>query len=118
MAANALTRLSRRTPLRVKLITALLALVALALAIISFTSTAVFQGYLPPRADPQLAGVMTSTKDALEGNGVGGDNQPQSFPNPGWVIEALDPSGIHLHFGGMGLSTGSPPKLPTSTAWL
>jgi two-component system OmpR family sensor kinase len=118
MAVNALTRLSRRTPLRVKLITALLALVALALAIISFTSTAVFQGYLQHQADTQLAGVMTSTKNFLEGNNVGGDNQPQSFPNPGWVIELLDNGGNHLRFGGMGLSTGSPPKVPTSAAWL
>ena len=37
---------AQRTPLRIKLITALLALVALALAVISFTSVAVLRGYL------------------------------------------------------------------------
>ena len=52
---NAMTRLSQRTPLRVKLITALLALVALALTVISFISIAVFSGYLENQVDTNLA---------------------------------------------------------------
>ncbi len=51
---NAMTRLSERTPLRVKLIAALLALVALALTVISFTSIVVFRGYLLNQADKNV----------------------------------------------------------------
>ncbi|HEY2518647.1 MAG TPA: HAMP domain-containing sensor histidine kinase, partial [Streptosporangiaceae bacterium] len=124
MASNALTRLSQRTPLRVKLITALLALVALALAIISFTSTAVFQGYLQHQADLQLQGLMTTSQNRLanftSGNnlGAGGGNNPY-LSIPGYVVELLDPHGNRLgNFGTMGQLTGSPPDVPTSTAWL
>src|SRR5450755_3414287 len=68
---NAMTRLSQRTPLRVKLITALLALVALALAVISFTSIAVFQGYLLNQADVQLQSLQARANSALNVNGGG-----------------------------------------------
>ena len=61
----AMRRLSQRTPLRVKLITALLALVALALAVISFTSTAVFQRYLVDQADSQLSGLLSNAQTTL-----------------------------------------------------
>ena len=43
---QALRRLSDRTPLRIKLITALLALVAIALAVMGFVGVAVFGSYL------------------------------------------------------------------------
>jgi len=45
-ARERLRSLPSRTPLRVKLITALLALVIIALAVISITSRAVYSGYL------------------------------------------------------------------------
>ena len=124
MASNALTRLSQRTPLRVKLITALLALVALALAIISFTSTAVFQGYLLHQADVQLQGLMSNSQNRLanftSGNGLGADgNQNPYLSIPGYVVELLDPSGNHVgNFGTMGQLTGSPPDIPVNSAWL
>ncbi|HEX4256830.1 MAG TPA: HAMP domain-containing sensor histidine kinase [Streptosporangiaceae bacterium] len=124
MASNALTRLSQRTPLRVKLITALLALVALALAIISFTSTSVFQGYLQHQADLQLQGLMTTSQNRLanftSGNnlGAGGSNNPY-LSIPGYVVELLDPNGNHVgNFGTMGQLTGAPPDIPDSAAWL
>ena len=59
-----MTRLSQRTPLRIKLITALLALVALALAVISFTSVAVFSGYLENQVDNQVQALATQSASA------------------------------------------------------
>ena len=47
-------RLVHRVPLRTKLITAVLALVVIALGIISVTSLVVFRNYLEDRADAQL----------------------------------------------------------------
>jgi two-component system, OmpR family, sensor kinase len=52
-----LRRLSARTPLRVKLIAAVLALVALALVVVSVASVSVMRGYLMDKTDRQLAGV-------------------------------------------------------------
>ncbi|HEY0718438.1 MAG TPA: HAMP domain-containing sensor histidine kinase [Streptosporangiaceae bacterium] len=119
MAPNALTRFSQRTPLRVKLITALLALVALALAVISFTNTAVFQRYLQSQADSQLRSLMINTQNRLPGAGGGNGYQDHYIPTTGFVVEMLDPSGNRLsQFGGIGSTTGSLPRVPTSTAWL
>ncbi len=51
------TRLSARTPLRVKLIAAVLALVALALLVVSVAGVSVMRGYLLDRTDQQLTSV-------------------------------------------------------------
>ena len=51
---RAACQLSSRTSLRTKLITALLALVAIALAVMGFVSIAVFGGYLQNQVDAQL----------------------------------------------------------------
>ncbi len=52
-----LRRLSGRAPLRVKMITALLALVIVALAIISVASLTVFRNYQVQRANQQVIGL-------------------------------------------------------------
>ena len=118
---NAMTRLSQRTPLRVKLIAALLTLVALALAVISFTSTAVFQRYLLNQADSQLAGLLSNAYASLttrQDPGIVTDPH-RYFSAPGNVVEALDPDGNRLgRFGNAAHLAGSPPDLPASTAWL
>jgi two-component system OmpR family sensor kinase len=120
MASNALTRLSQRTPLRVKLITALLALVALALAIISFTSTAVFQGYLQHQADNQLSGLLVSAEGSLS-EISGGNGMPArlvAIP-PGYVAEVLDANGDQIQgFGNAQHLQSSPPNIPASASWL
>ncbi len=118
---TAMRRLSQRTPLRVKLITALLALVALALAVISFTSTAVFQGYLLSQADSQIAGLLSNAHSNLVNPPT--PSQPglyyAGYTTPGYVVEALDVNGDPLgHFGNPTHLTGSPPDVPTSAAWL
>ena len=51
---QALRRLSARTSLRIKLVTALLALVAVALAVMGFVGVAVFGSYLQNQVDAQL----------------------------------------------------------------
>jgi two-component system, OmpR family, sensor kinase len=114
MAPNALTRLSRRTPLRVKLITALLALVALALAIISFASTAVFQGYLQHQVDTTLGNLVESV--GRHGLTPGIQNY---FSGNGYAVEVLDASGNQVpqytDFDALG---PPPPMVPTNSAWL
>src|SRR5579864_3493864 len=51
---GAARRLSDRTPLRTKLITALLTLVIMALAAISIASVYMLRGYVTTQRDPQL----------------------------------------------------------------
>jgi two-component system, OmpR family, sensor kinase len=118
MTLNALARLSQRTPLRVKLITALLALVALALAIISFTSTVVFQGYLLRQADINLTTALNNAYGSLAAmnNGQYGPGTHQTIA-PGYVVEALNPDGSLITFGNGG-RTPNPPALPTNPSWL
>jgi two-component system OmpR family sensor kinase len=57
-------RLLRRTPLRVKLVTAVLALVTVALAVISVTSAFALQYYLTARIDGQLNDTSALLRDA------------------------------------------------------
>src|ERR1700737_3537865 len=54
-----------RTPLRVKLITAVLALVAVALAVISFTGISVLRGYLLNQSDNTLQGLVNQAEHAV-----------------------------------------------------
>jgi two-component system OmpR family sensor kinase len=114
MAANALTRLSRRTPLRVKLITALLALLALALAIISFASTAVFQGYLQHQVDTTLGNLVQGiTQHGFQ------PGEQFYFSASGYAVEVLDSNGDQVgRYSDYGLLGASPPNVPTTSAWL
>ena len=57
---QAVRRLSGRTPLRVKLITALLALVIAALACISIAGICVFRGYLLNQTDARADSAVVS----------------------------------------------------------
>src|ERR1700760_3869540 len=114
MAANALTRLSQRTPLRGKLITALLALLALALAIISFTSTAVFQGYLQHQADGTLSNLVGGIHQHGLSEGV-----QNYFASNGYAVEVLDANGNEVpQFSDFDQLGPPPPQVPTSSAWL
>ena len=116
---NAMTRLSQRSPLRVKLITALLALVALALAVISFTSIAVFQGYLLNQADVQLQSLQAKANSALNVNGGGFSAQRGlEFEPNGYVVELLNTNGQPYDFGNLQQLTTAPPRISTSPSWL
>ena len=57
---RAIRRLSERTPLRVKLITALLALVTIALGAISVASVYVLHSYLTTQSDNELKGAISN----------------------------------------------------------
>jgi two-component system OmpR family sensor kinase len=117
MAPNAMTRLSRRTPLRVKLITALLALVALALAVISFTSIAVFRGYQVNQADQQLHNLQAKVYNVLAT--AGPDSRELAYEPNGYIVEGLNSSGQMLtDFGNVQHLSSPPPRLHLSSAWL
>ena len=64
-------RLLARTPLQVKLIVAVLALVTVALALIGLASVAALNGYLVGRLDTQLALVADRYQHEDEGFGPG-----------------------------------------------
>jgi two-component system, OmpR family, sensor kinase len=114
MASNALTRLSQRTPLRVKLITALLALLALALAIISFTSTAVFQQYLQHQADTTLGNLVQGIRQHSLSPGV-----QNYFASNGYAVEVRDAQGNEVQqFTDFDQLGTPPPNVPTSSSWL
>ncbi len=61
---QAVRRLSARTSMRTKLVTALLALVAIALAVMSFVGVAVFGNYLQNQVDVQLRGLDAQVQNA------------------------------------------------------
>ena len=118
-------RLSERTPLRVKLITAVLALVTIALGAIGVASVYVLHSYLTPQSDTEL-------KDELGNRAVDPGNlvsQP-----PGYLYRVIGQqnlfAGIQLpgsqlawFSGGMpgigssGQARQSLPALPTSAGW-
>ena len=102
-----LRQLPGRTPLRVKMITALLALVALALAVISVASLTVFRKYLIDRASQQVTGLYNREYMALQaGHGL-------SFS-----VNPLGPYLIALVEGGRSLAwqAQQPPGLPRGTS--
>ena len=112
-----LRRLSGRAPLRVKMITALLALVIVALTIISVASLTVFRNYQVQRANQQVTALYQQQVMGLHaGHGV----------NPGVTafgpyLMAIVPSGTSLAQQAAnqpGLPAGtSLPDVPTSGSW-
>jgi two-component system OmpR family sensor kinase len=116
-AQGKLRRMSGRTPIRVKIITALLALVIIALAIISTVSLAVFRNYLQGQADTQLISLYNSTISQARGFG-----QPEmrivGQYAPPELVEVLSAQGQVLTPTGPGSPGSSGPDVPTSKAWL
>ena len=112
---RAMTRLSQRTPLRIKLIAALLALVALALTVISFTSIVVFRGYLLNQADNQVQRLVGQSTNGPPP----GPHQSDSYTFLGFVYEVVDSQGNLVSYFGNGQTLGSSgPDVPASSAWL
>jgi len=111
-----LRRLSGRTPLRVKLVAALLTLVAIALAIISVASLSVFRNYLQDRADGQLYSFINQATPGTMGVSPG---QQQPFFLPGYVLELRDSQGHLVQGVGNWQQLNVPgPSVPTSKAWM
>ena len=112
---QAIGRFTARTPLRVKLITALLALVIAALACISIAGIFVFRGYLLNKTDRDLTGAVGLVDESLQQNGVS-PNQPTINPLSQYV-EAFVPTGVRLAPDGFVPATDLP-KIPSSSSWL
>ena len=121
-------RLSERTPLRTKLITAVLALVMLALVAISFTSVYVLRSYLTTQNDGPVTSAYQSLIQELEGgatfNSVDTLGQlPGHYANVyaglqqyGSQLSPPAPSGGIIGGGGNPLQM-SVPSVPSTKAW-
>jgi two-component system, OmpR family, sensor kinase len=113
-------RLIERTPLRVKLIVAVLALVTVALALISLASVTALRGYLVGRLDEQLARVAPGfAREPPPGPGPrpeGGGPRP---PSP-YLVQIRDAGGAVVEEPGADpLEEGQGrPKVPADAAWL
>jgi two-component system OmpR family sensor kinase len=112
-------RLPDRTPLRVKMITALLALVAIALTTISVAGLIAFQSYLRDQAAHQVNVIFGERASQLSG-------QSGNFPHSGlrtddfglygnYLVELLNSQGQVLAPPG---ASGGGPVVPTSKDWL
>jgi two-component system OmpR family sensor kinase len=127
--SDALRQLSHRTSLRTKLITAVLGLVIVALAAISFTSVSLLSNYLTTAHDTQLQvayqGIAANPEAAFSGlstnvaypvrvsqNIFAGIQQPGSQLSP-----QSRNAGPGLPGGTPNLPQQSVPNVPTSTAW-
>jgi two-component system, OmpR family, sensor kinase len=116
---QAIGRFTARTPLRVKLITALLALVIAALACISVAGIFVFRGYLLNKTDRELTHLFAAVNASLA---AAPDVSAQPIVNPlGPYLEAFVPAGQTLKpgvYAGRYVSANELPKVPSSQAWL
>src|SRR5580693_3329299 len=119
-------RLSDRTPLRTKLITAVLALVIVALAVISLASVILLRTNLTTQQDPKLrstfaniaARVETGTLNVPPGvTGITSSGLLFGVQATGGQLASPAPQG--QNFAGMGTlrEQGSLPSLPTSANW-
>jgi two-component system, OmpR family, sensor kinase len=111
------TRLSSRTPLRIKLITAVLAMVALALIVVSVASVSAMRGYLLDKTDRQLTGVARVTARVI--------SQPGPFqtkvPVAGqFVIQVRDATGKIVANSARSIWRDAEPEpaVPQNAAWL
>ncbi|HET7013170.1 MAG TPA: HAMP domain-containing sensor histidine kinase [Streptosporangiaceae bacterium] len=114
---NRLRRLSDRTPLRVKVLTAMLALVGVALVIISVAGVLVFRDYLTSRADSEVRqqfqlAVASAQSGQLHPStvGIGGPYVTA------WRLEGRQLEG-QVAFGGRPLRADLP-DVPVSLAWV
>src|SRR5690242_21759329 len=73
---QAMRQAAGRVPLRIKLVAALLALVVIALAVISMIGLAQFRGYLQDRADAQIRALSAQVG---QNSGIGGGLQSPEF---------------------------------------
>jgi two-component system, OmpR family, sensor kinase len=112
---HALRQATGRIPLRIKLVGALLALVIIALAVISTVGLTQFRGYLQSHADSQLRALS-----AQIGNAQIGAQGSQALSFEGYVIELRDPRGqpVLCTVCTSGNLNGFGPNVPTSKSWL
>jgi len=115
-------RVSERTPLRTKLITAVLLLVIMALAAISIASVYMLRGYVTTQHDPQLNGVLTQLennpetlrREVLPGTANTYEGSVVGIQLPGHQLSWVT---LETPNGGTFTLTGPLPALPTGTGW-
>ena len=122
-----LRSLPGRTPLRVKLITAVLALVAIALAVISITGISLLRSYLMNQYDNTLQGYVPGAERAV-GQYLGGFRPGWAVgeavawvPSGGqvqWVIQPAQPSSFNPLSAQPQPQFLPDPQIPASWAWL
>src|SRR4029453_18046121 len=109
-------RLLARTPLQVKLIVAVLALVTVALLLIGLASAAALQGYLVGRLDDQLQAV--AHQPGRRPGEVRGEPGHRPGPPSPFLIQYRDPAGKLVYTDKAPLDEGQPPQVPDDRAWL
>jgi two-component system, OmpR family, sensor kinase len=120
---RAIRRLSERTPLRVKLITAVLALVAIGLGAIGVASVYVLHSYLTTQSDNELSGAISNLDTGSLISQQPGYLYPFKFQQNLYAGIQLPGSQLAWSNAGMpeigtpGQSRQSLPALPTSAGW-
>ncbi|MDX6198056.1 MAG: two-component system, OmpR family, sensor kinase [Actinomycetota bacterium] len=109
-----LRALSARTPLRVKLVAALTALVAFALAVTGIAAATALRGYLVARVDANLAASVQGP-GALNAGPPRGDRGGPRRPDE-YIFQVSDLDGTVTQPFIVGQDDVSPPALPTLTA--
>ena len=120
---RAIGRLSERTPLRVKLITAVLALVAIGLGAIGVASVYVLHSYLTTQSDNELRGAISNLDTGSLISQQPGYLYPFKFQQNLYAGIQLPGSQLAWSNAGMpeigtpGQARQSLPALPTSAGW-
>jgi signal transduction histidine kinase len=126
---QALRDLPGRTPLRVKLITAVLALAAVALAVISIAGISVLRSYLLNQSDNTLLGYSSPAQRSVEEylSGASPGHYPgvavawfQSGGKLQWVIHPSQPTSGFNPFTSPGVPppTEPGPQVPNNAGWM
>ncbi len=113
-------RLIERTPLRVKLIVAMLALVTVALVLSSLAGVTALRGYLVGRLDDQLEAVAPLfVHERPPGPGPGSEGGGRRPPSP-YLVQIRDANGTVVERPGADLleQGQGKPVLPAGGAWL
>jgi two-component system, OmpR family, sensor kinase len=122
-----LRRLSGRTPIRVKIIAALLTLVIIALAIISTASLTQFRGYLQNQSGTQVTALYDQMAAKTQGQSLfglgsrGGWNAMDFGYYGPYLVELVNQSGKVIFPAGPGpgnVPSSSGPAVPASSAWM
>jgi two-component system OmpR family sensor kinase len=112
---RALSRFSSRTPLRIKLIAALLALLIAALAVVSVAGIIEFRGYLLGKADQELTQLSANVNAQLS---PGAQNGSPKVIVTGQYVVAWIPTGQQLAPTPPYATAAQLPRVPSSAAWL
>jgi two-component system, OmpR family, sensor kinase len=115
----ALRRLLIRTPLRTKLITAVLGLVIMAIAAISIASVYMLRGYVTTQRDSSLTGLYSHIY--LHGLAPGEAEPVQNLPGYVSIVQSPGSQATMVPGNnsgpGFGDGTGTIPSLPTGSNW-